>query len=127
MTAIQNFVNIKPATPRVTTKTLNEKSPSSGLDPDRPNLKPVAEIDGTGRAVGVARLSPARATAEGQEMEEQLNSLAAGGLRPWPFVGGSREAVRLMSLIEKRFEKLTIWTLVLDLRVETMPRKLLPG
>ena len=46
---------------------------------------------------------------------------------PWSFIGGSNETVRLMSFIEKRFEKLTIWTLVLDLRVETMPRKLLPG
>jgi uncharacterized protein YbbK (DUF523 family) len=33
-TAIQKIVNIKPAAKSVTATILNEKSPSSGLDPD---------------------------------------------------------------------------------------------
>ena len=64
----------------------------------------VAGIDVTARVVGVAALSPTRATAEGQDLEEQLNSLAVGGLRPWPFLGESKGTVKLMPSIEKRFE-----------------------
>ncbi len=44
---------------------------------------------------------------------------------PLSTTGGLKLIVRVMSVMEKRLEKLMIWMLLFALRVEIIPRKLL--
>jgi hypothetical protein len=79
-----------------------------------------------GAADGVVRLIPASATFEEQisTTDPHSNFLAGGGLNPLFGTGGFNESIVLISVIEKRLEKLTIFMLLFAFRIDTTPRKL---
>lgn len=79
-----------------------------------------------GAADGVVRLIPASATFEEQisTTDPHSNFLVGGELNPLFGTGGLNESIVLISVIEKRLEKLTIFMLLFAFRIDTTPRKL---
>jgi hypothetical protein len=112
----QNSVNKPPIAPVIAAPILNVESPSLELE----ELVSVVGIAVTGAAVDVENL--------GSVIDESHNwvlyEVLFRGTMPWSETGGLKETDLFMPEIENRFEKLMICMLVLDLSVDTIPRKL---